>query len=205
MFTGIYDFFSQIVVCGECGELYRRVHWNNHGCKSIVWRCISRLEPSRAAMNCISRTVKEDLLQEVTVKAFNQILTDSDGFLRQMQENIAKAIMAADTMSPDGIQARLDELQKELIRKANSKQDYDAIADEIFRLREKKEKADASARSQEDLQNRITELQDFLKDQQTDITKFDERMVRKLIRQITIYQDKAVIALKSGLQITINK
>lgn len=63
----------------------------------------------------------------------------------------------------------------------------------------------ASARSQEDLQNRITELQDFLKDQQTDITKFDERMVRKLIRQITIYQDKAVIALKSGLQITINK
>lgn len=144
-------------------------------------------------------------MQEVTVKAFNQILTDSDGFLRQMQENIAKAIMAADTMSPDGIQARLDELQKELIRKANSKQDYDAIADEIFRLREKKEKADASARSQEDLQNRITELQDFLKDQQTDITKFDERMVRKLIRQITIYQDKAVIALKSGLQITINK
>ena len=43
--------FSQMVVCGECGELYRRVHWNNHGCKSIVWRCISRLEPSRAAMN----------------------------------------------------------------------------------------------------------------------------------------------------------
>ena len=28
-----------------------------------------------------------------------------------MQENIAKAIIAADTMSPDGIQARLDELQ----------------------------------------------------------------------------------------------
>lgn len=103
--------FSQIIVCGECSELYRRVHWNNHGCKSIVWRCISRLEPSRAVMNCTSRTVKEDLLQEVTVKAFNRILTDSDGFLRQMQENIAKAIIAADTMSPDGIQARLDELQ----------------------------------------------------------------------------------------------
>ena len=35
--------FSQIVVCGECGELFRRIHWNNRGCKSIVWRCISRL------------------------------------------------------------------------------------------------------------------------------------------------------------------
>ena len=30
-----------------------------------------------------------------------------------------KAITTADTMSPDGIQARLDELQKELIKKAN--------------------------------------------------------------------------------------
>ena len=74
-------------------------------------------------------------MQEVTVKAFNRILTDSDGFLQRMQENIAKAIITADTMSPDGIQARLDELQKALIRKANSKQDFDAITDEIFTLR----------------------------------------------------------------------
>ena len=49
--------FAQIIVCGECRELYRRVHWNNHGCKSIVWRCISRLEPTAADMSGgISRT-----------------------------------------------------------------------------------------------------------------------------------------------------
>ena len=64
---------------------------------------------------------------------------------------------------------------------------------------------DASNRSQEDQQNRITELQDFLKDQQTDITEFDERMVRKLIWQIIIYKDRAMIEFKSGLQITINE
>ncbi|WP_304325735.1 hypothetical protein [Bifidobacterium thermacidophilum] len=51
-------------------------------------------------------------MQEVTVKAVNRILTDSNDFLRQMQENIAKVIMAADTMSPDSIQTRLEELQK---------------------------------------------------------------------------------------------
>ena len=149
--------FSQIIVCGECSELYRRVHWNNHGCKSIVWRCISRLEPSRAVMNCTSRTVKEDLLQEVTVKAFNRILTDSDGFLRQMQENIAKAIIAADTMNPDGIQARLDELQ------------------------------------------------DFIGSQQSEITEFDEILVRKLIQQITVYDDQFTVRFKSGLKVDINE
>lgn len=30
-------------------------------------------------------------------------------------------------------------------------------------------------------------------------------MVRKLIRQIIIYQDRAMIEFKSGLQITINE
>ena len=36
--------FAQMVFCGDCGEFFRRVHWNNRGCKSIVWRCCSRLE-----------------------------------------------------------------------------------------------------------------------------------------------------------------
>lgn len=53
-------------------------------------------------------------------------------------------------MSPDGTQARLDDLQKELIRKANSKQDYDAIANEIFMLREQKSQAEADTRSREE-------------------------------------------------------
>jgi hypothetical protein len=77
--------FAQMVFCGDCGELYRRVHWNNHGCKSIVWRCISRLEPGSADTNCTNRTVNELLLQEVTVTAINQILTERGTFLKQLQ------------------------------------------------------------------------------------------------------------------------
>lgn len=34
---------SSIVFCGHCGDMYRRTHWNNHGKKQIVWRCVTRL------------------------------------------------------------------------------------------------------------------------------------------------------------------
>ena len=170
--------FAQMVFCGDCGELYRRVHWNNHGCKSIVWRCISRLEPTSAEMDCTNRTVNELLLQEVTVKAFHQILTERDFFLKTLQQNIAKAVVNADTLSPDGIQARLEELQKELIKKANNKQDYDAIADEIFRLRDQKEQSELDSHHREEAMNRIKELQDFISGQETDITEFDEALVK---------------------------
>jgi ribosomal protein L29 len=111
--------------------------------------------------------------------------------------------MAADTMSPDGIQARLDELQKELIRKANSKQDYDAIADEIFRLREQKSQAEADTRSREETRKRIAELQDFIAGQETDITEFDEALVKKLIDKITVFADHFTVEFKSGIIIEI--
>ena len=195
--------FAQMIFCGDCGELYRRVHWNNHGCKSIVWRCISRLEPSSAEMNCTNRTVNELLLQEVTVKAINQILTESDIFLKQLQANIAKAVVSADTLSPDGIQARLEELQKELIKKANNKQDYDAIADEIFRLREQKEQSEVDSHHREETMNRIKELQSFIAKQKTDITEFDEALVKKLIKKVNVFTDHFTVELKSGLAIEI--
>lgn len=195
--------FAQMVFCGDCGELYRRVHWNNHGCKSIVWRCISRLEPTSAEKNCTNRTVNELLLQEITVKAFHQILTERVFFLKTLQQNIAKAVVNADTLSPDGIQTRLEELQKELIKKANNKQGYDAIADEIFRLRDQKEQSELDSHHREEAMNRIKELQDFIAGQETDITEFDEALVKKLIEKITVFADHFTVEFKSGITIDI--
>ena len=109
----------------------------------------------------------------------------------------------ADTLSPDGIQARLEELQKELIKKANNKQDYDAIADEIFRLRDQKEQSELDSHHREEAMNRIKELQDFISKQKTDITEFDEALVKKLIKKVNVFTDHFTVEFKSGLAIEI--
>ena len=49
-------------------------------------------------------------------------------------------ISSAQQKNADGIDERLQELQKELLKKANSKEAYDEIADEIFKLQEQREK-----------------------------------------------------------------
>ena len=130
--------FAQIVICGECGEMFRRIHWNNRGCKSIVWRCISRLEPT--GQECHARTVNETVLENVVVQAINTLLGDKSTYQTQLQQNIAKVIRSAQQNTADGINERLQRLQKELLKKANSKEAYDEIADEIFKLREQHEK-----------------------------------------------------------------
>lgn len=154
-------------------------------------------------MPCENRTVNELLLQEITVKAINRILTERKAFLKQLQANIAKAVVSADTLSPDGIQSRLEELQKELIKKANNKQDYDAIADEIFRLRDQKEQSEVDSHHREETMNRIRSPQDFIARQKNDITEFDEALVKKLIEKITVFADHFTMEFKSGLKIDI--
>lgn len=112
-------------------------------------------------------------------------------------------VVNADTLSPDGIQARLEELQKELIKKANNKQDYDAIADEIFRLRDQKEQSELDSHHREEVMNRIKELQNFIAGQETDITEFDEALVKKLIEKITVFADHFTVEFKSGINVDI--
>jgi hypothetical protein len=46
-------------------------------------------------------------------------------------------------------------------------------------------------------------LQDFIAGQETDITKFDESLVKKLIDKITVFADQFTVEFKSGITIEI--
>ena len=193
--------FSQIVICGECGEFFRRVHWNNRGCKSIVWRCCSRLEATSHA--CHSRTVNETLLEQVVIDAINRVLCQKDDFLQTLRANIATVVLQGDVLSPEVIDERLSKLQKELLKKVNQKDDYDAIADEILRLRDQRRQAEVDSVIKDEQMKQIRDLQDFVKNQPSTITEFDETLVSRLIAKITVFDDHFTVEFKSGITINI--
>ena len=188
--------FAQIVICGECGEMFRRIHWNNRGCKSIVWRCLSRLE-------CHARTVYETVLENVVIQAINTLLGDKSTYQAQLQQNIAKVIREAQKSTADDIDEQLMELQKELLKKANNKEAYDEIADQIFKLREQREKCTVDTAARDAQIARINDLQDFIKQQRTDLAEFDETLVKRWLKQITVWENHFTVELKSGLKIDI--
>jgi len=193
--------FAQIVFCGECGEYYRRVHWNNRGCRSIVWRCCSRLENTGHA--CRSRTVNETILEQVVIEAINQVLCQKNDFLKTLQANMKTTISDQSTLSPEVIDTRLRDLQKELLKKANQSADYDAIADEILRLRDMRKQSEVDSVLRDDQMKRIKDLQDFIKKQSTTITEFDEMLVSRHIAKITVFEDHFTVDFKSGITIDI--
>ncbi len=193
--------FAQIVVCDDCGEMFRRIYWNNRGCKSIVWRCLSRLEPT--GQECYARTANETLLENVVVQVINTLLGDKSTYQAQLQQNIAKVIRDAQKTTADGIGERLQKLQKELFKKANNKEAYDEIADEIFKLREQRQQSTINTAASDAQIARINDLQDYIKKQPANLTEFDKTLVKRWLKQIIVWDDHFTVELKSGLKIDI--
>ena len=50
---------------------------------------------------------------------------------------------------------------------------------------------------------RINDLQDFIKQQRIDLAEFDETLVKRWLKQITVWEDHFTVELKSGLKIDI--
>jgi DNA invertase Pin-like site-specific DNA recombinase len=194
---------SGIVYCGECGEIYRRVHWNNRGCKSIVWRCVSRLEEK--GTDCSSTTLNEKVLQTAVVKAINDTLCQKDTFLLALQDNIAAVLNEENDKATNDINGKLDVLQNELLRLANTKADYNKVAEEIHRLRELKQNSLTHSAERQGRRQRIEEMAEFLDRQSCDLQNYDERLVRKLIEKVTVFDDKLTIEFKSCVEIDIGR
>ena len=189
--------FSNMIICGGCGEFFRRIHWNNRGKKSIVWRCISRLE--NTGQFCNARTVPEGTIEQVLVNAINQTLCDKDSFLSVLKNNIETVISHENDTKLAGIDKRLEELQTELVKLANSKADYDKVGEEIYRLRDEKQKVQLEVIGRDELKKHIDDMSEFLKGQPTAITEYDESLVRRLVEKITVYEDKFTVEFKSGV------
>ena len=193
--------FAQIIICGNCGEVFRRVHWNNRGKKSVVWRCVSRLE--NTGLFCEARTVLESTLEQVMVTAINQALCDKDHFLITLQKNIETVICHENSHTLSAIDKRLTELQAELLKLASLKADYEKVGDEIYRLRDEKQRAQVENLGRDELQKRINDMSAFLKYQPIALVQYDEALVRRLIEKVTVYEDKFTVEFKSGVTVDI--
>ena len=84
-------------------------------------------------LECHARTVNKTVLKNVVLSDINELLGDKPRYQEQLQQNIAEAIRSSSTVT-DEIDEKLAALQQELLQKANNKESYDAVADEILRL-----------------------------------------------------------------------
>ncbi len=128
---------SSIVYCLKCGDIYRRIAWNNRGKHSTVWRCCIRVE--HGPNKCDAPTIQKSDLQNAVVKAVQEVLGEKDVFLPVLEKNIRGVLESENGEQIAEIDRRLGEQQQELLRLANGKKEYRNVADDINKLRQQRQ------------------------------------------------------------------
>ena len=103
----------------------------------------------------MARTVSEDTLQEAFVEAINEMLGNSDEYLKKLKSNLKTAISLANPQSVEALADRMRQLQQELIDLTESGTNYDDLSEEILRLRELQEQTNMDEAAKNERKKRI--------------------------------------------------
>lgn len=141
-----------------------------------------------------------------TVKAINMVLKCSDSMQDVLKENIEKVLREDQTDGKlEKLNAILDAKQHELAQLAKKNEDFSTLADEIDELREQKQEILVEKAQTDGYKSRIQELGELLKKDCSELTDYDEGMVRNYIKGIKIFDDKFTVFFKAGIDIDIQR
>lgn len=194
---------SGMVFCGHCGDIYRRVKWNNRGCKSTVWRCVSRVLKGKMDFDCPARTVKEEVLHEAIVTAVNDAYARRNAVISLLKTNIQETVFDDLEARIAAVDEQLAELQKQMVDNSGDHALVEALANQIDDLRGDRQDILAEAAERTDLQARMNDMIAFMEEMPKAVTEYSESLARRLVDKITIFDEKIVVELKSGFQMEV--
>lgn len=203
---------TERLVCGECGTLYRRVIWTQKGEKRPVWRCSSRIGYGKKYCHN-SPTMDEAPLQRAILAAISASMSQKDVLIGRIAEAMWTefAPMPGESMSLGDIDREINALTREfreLFQKVNGgsyqeyAEDFKRINDRIAALKEKRCDLLEQQSSQLAVNSRITGATSLLAGSSTELTVWNESIIRQLVDTVKVLsKDKIIVYLHGGIEI----
>lgn len=205
---------SELLICGECGEHYRRVTWTAKGFKEVKWRCVSRIQYGKKKCHS-SPTVDEQALHRAIVSAINGFCEVKDDVAKALRESITEVLDPNQNGSIQAAQQRIDELARnmdELIMLAtvpetaeNAMSDIAKFSEEMKMLREFIETEKAKQTEVQHGSNELSNVLQSLEKEDFALTEYDDIVTRQLIEQITVDTKNTItVRFKGGFEMRAN-
>ncbi len=196
---------SNLLVCGECGQPYRRITWTRNGVKRIVWRCSNRVEHGTEYCKN-SPTLDEEALQRAVMRTVGNVVRDSE-FGSVMQNNVTLVIgKYADSIQSENNETdeKIAGLEREMLQMVKETPDfndgaflekYRTLGGEIQKLKQKKI-SEANVRKLPV----PSEIGEKIESMDRNEIAFDPVLVGQLIEKIVVRNARRIeVVFKSGL------
>ena len=194
---------SELLVCGECGTPYKRCTWARNGKKRIVWRCVSRLEFGTKYCHD-SPSMDEDKLHQAILEGINEFVQAGQGLGDELLDlaSIVQQGGSADGIDPLTLRNRLDTLtaqQAELLDKVLEDMENEELNAQLKATMEEKQAilGRLGALQQDEEQRagqeaRLRELAEWLKQQKSEFTEYDDTITRRYVERITVVDAETI-------------
>lgn len=189
---------SSVLICGSCGNPYRRLTWKPHGKLLYRWKCRTRVEKGLKA--CDGRILHEDVIQNAVVQAIKQTICNPDEEYEKLQNDILTEISDGNAKELKQIEDELEELQQQVVKKVNDNDEFNNLVERIQELRDRKVKLTQQQALNDGNLDRIKKLRDKLKSEKEDALAYDDQLVRDFIEKIEVFPDKLVFTMKAGMK-----
>ncbi len=165
---------SDIMVCAECGQPYRRQVWSKYGQKQAVWRCDNRLK--HGSKRCKrSPALKEPILHDAIMEAIGSVVEDQGEFVQAFRENVIRIIgNYSASAEPTEYDEQIPKLQKKMLdlieesagqqmAEADFDKEYRIIADQMKELKKKKARNIKECQRAHSYEQRVQDMEQYIR------------------------------------------
>lgn len=210
-FTSKYA-LSERLVCGDCGCYYRRVTWNIHGRKQIVWRCINRLELGPKACGN-SPTLEEGALHNAIRNAICSLV---QGHQKEMAVSLENTLIRCTACGEPDTNSFLNDRQikdlelefdRLLLLAADGDEIIDRklqkISEHILKLKQQKKQMEQMAEHSKVMEARTKEIMGLIAEQDLDLTEYSDTLVYRIVEKVTVLSKEDIcIRFIGGFEMT---
>ena len=210
-FTSKYP-LSERLVCGNCGCYYRRVTWDIHGRKQVVWRCINRVEFGKRYCGD-SPSIPEEALHHAILEAIRSLVQNRQ---KDMKANLENALLDSfsdnlDELSPEAIKNKLKKLEQEFDRLLIMAGEGNEIADrkleqigkEMRKLKEKNQELEHSEERRNAVEEKHRRIRKLISSENLSLEEYSEALIYRIIERITVLSKEQIqIRFVGGYEMT---
>ena len=177
---------SKILICGECGNEYRRQNRKKSGKEKAVWRCENRLR--NGIRYCRhSPTLEEELLYGILLKAINRMADQIQIGTSEIEEifEIQTEVIPKQVQKESQNLSAFESIYRKIV---DNLEDYEKMEIQIIEKQLGKNKV------------RYMEIQDIIEKRTYLLNEYNEQLVRKLIRNINVVNAFQIeVVFKTGI------
>ena len=179
---------SERLICGDCGSPYKRVTWNIHGRKQIVWRCVNRIEYGTKFCGS-SPSIPEEELHRAILKAVQDLAANFTDEVATQINGILHDIQTGKSIKPN-LQEQLEQTQQEFDRLLEMSLDFDEdtpfLDDRLKKLNNKIKSLKKAIEDSAARQEKARQPEMLLSAKDLQIQEYDDALTARIVEKITV-------------------